>query len=176
MLNSTRINNSLTINSTFSKHNESKLPSHQFRTNSGGGKTQSSTSNENKWHVISGAHVRCPYLTFKSRSIGVDLWQWFSTCTRTPWGYAVRAQKSLDLVTKSLSWQNCYWLIPENWVTKRGAVHVCTRLSILPPLSILENRTYPNSWLPSQNIHSKWVNVFMNTKFNVILIFIHSFK
>jgi hypothetical protein len=34
-----------------------------------------------------------------------SLKQWFSTWgTRTPWGYAVRAQKSLDLVTKSLSW------------------------------------------------------------------------
>jgi hypothetical protein len=40
----------------------------------------------------------------KSCVFGNSLDQWFSTCgTRTPWGYAVRAQKSLDLVTKSLS-------------------------------------------------------------------------
>jgi hypothetical protein len=35
----------------------------------------------------------------------IHLEQWFSTWgTRTPWGYAVRSQKSLNLVTKSLSW------------------------------------------------------------------------
>jgi hypothetical protein len=31
-------------------------------------------------------------------TLSVSIDQWFSTCgTRTPWGYAVRAQKSLDL-------------------------------------------------------------------------------
>jgi hypothetical protein len=74
-------------------------------------------------------------VVFVFMSLCILLDQWLSKWgTRTPWGYAVRAQKSLDIVTKSLSWQHCHRLISENWVTKRGAVvHVCTRLSILPP-------------------------------------------
>jgi hypothetical protein len=45
------------------------------------------------------------FLDFLHRPVFYILEQQFSTWgTHTPWGYTLRAQKSLNLVTKSLSW------------------------------------------------------------------------